>query len=97
MRLIDADYLKNLPFERIIHTDFGDTAIPIEEIDNAPTIIWCSETSDGLPLMDLRPRPQGEWIVEKDVYCRCPFCNFKDVKYSNYCPECGVRLRRGEE
>lgn len=38
MRLIDADALKNLPFERMIHTDFGDTAIPIEEIDNAPTI-----------------------------------------------------------
>lgn len=39
MRTIDADYLKNLPFERLIHTDFGDTAVPIEEIDNAPTVI----------------------------------------------------------
>lgn len=39
MRLIDADALKNLPFERMIHTDFGETAIPIEEIDNAPTVI----------------------------------------------------------
>lgn len=38
MRLIDADYLKNLPFERMIHTDFGETAISIEEINNAPTI-----------------------------------------------------------
>lgn len=48
MRLIDADYLKNLPFERVIHTDFGDTAIPIEEIDNAPTIDDLSEYSDKL-------------------------------------------------
>lgn len=38
-------------------------------------------------------RPHGEWIVEKDVYCRCPFCNFKDVKYSNYCPDCGADMR----
>ena len=38
MRLIDADALKNLPFERMIHTDFGETAIPIEEIDMAPTV-----------------------------------------------------------
>ena len=38
-------------------------------IDNAPTIIWCSENSDGLPLMDLRPRPQDEWI---SVYERLP-------------------------
>lgn len=36
--LISRSYLKNLPFERVIHTDFGDTAIPIEEIDNAPTV-----------------------------------------------------------
>lgn len=36
--LISRSYLINLPFERVIHTDFGDTAIPIEEIDNAPTV-----------------------------------------------------------
>ena len=38
MRPIDADALLNLPFERMIHTDFGDTAIPIEEIEAAPTL-----------------------------------------------------------
>ena len=36
--LISRSYLKNLPFERMIHTDFGETAIPIEEIDNAPPV-----------------------------------------------------------
>lgn len=96
MKLIDADEL----IEKIKwNMDYSTEYFPIrfiEEIHNAPTIIWCSETSDGLPLMDLRPIPQGDWIVEKDVYCRCPFCDFKDVKYSNYCPECGARLRRGE-
>lgn len=38
MRLIDADALLNLPFEKMIHTDFGDTCVPIEEIETAPTI-----------------------------------------------------------
>lgn len=38
MRLIDADALKDLPFNRLIHTDFGDTCVSFEEIDNAPTI-----------------------------------------------------------
>lgn len=38
--LISRSYLKNLPFERVIHTDFGETAIPIEEIDNAPTALF---------------------------------------------------------
>ena len=45
MRLIDAEYLKNLPFERMIHTDFGDTAVSIEEIDNAPTVEPCYQTT----------------------------------------------------
>lgn len=38
MRLIDADALLNLPFEKMIHTDYGDTCVPIEEIEMAPTI-----------------------------------------------------------
>lgn len=41
MRLIDADALKNLPFERMFHTDCGDMTIPIEEINNAPTVNPC--------------------------------------------------------
>ena len=39
--LISRSYLKNLPFERQIHTDFGETAIPIEELDNAPSVNPC--------------------------------------------------------
>lgn len=46
--LISRSYLKNLPFERVIHTDFGDTAIPIEEIDNAPAV----ETKELTPLVN---------------------------------------------
>ena len=38
MRLIDADALKALPFNRLIHTDFGDTCVSFEEIDAAPTV-----------------------------------------------------------
>ena len=58
MRLIDADELKNEMKEKCkwLCKDLEDI------IDNAPTIIWCSKNSDGLPLMDLRSRPQGEWM-----------------------------------
>ena len=55
MRLIDADAL----IEEL--RDWADPSV-LTFINNAPTIIWCSETPNGLPLMDLRPRPQGEWI-----------------------------------
>lgn len=70
MRLIDADALKNLPFHRLIHTDFGETAVSFEEIDNAPTIIWCNQTSEGLPLFDLREKPQDEIV-------KCQDCKYR--------------------
>lgn len=41
--LISRSALKELPFEKVIHTDFGDTAIPIEEIDNAPAVLGGTE------------------------------------------------------
>lgn len=77
-------------------------AITEKDIDNAPTVeaiptelheMIMDKTTGELLECQSNLRPQGEWIVEKDVYCRCPFCNFKDVKYSNYCPDCGASLR----
>lgn len=79
--LISRSYLKNLPFERVIHTDFGDTAIPIEEIDNAPTV----EAYTGTDLIEenkkgfntakrLYERPQGEWIDYNAYYKTCSIC-----------------------
>ena len=41
--LISRSALKELPFEKVIYTDFGDTAIPIEEIDNAPAVFGGAE------------------------------------------------------
>lgn len=80
MRLIDADALKNLSFERMIHTDFGDTAIPIEEIDNVPTVEVVTDEDiknayDTGYKMAKHERPQGEdntptgtWIPEEETY-----------------------------
>lgn len=66
MRLIDAD---NLKYKNLAEVNGKLTyVLTAEEIDNAPTVIWCSETSDGLPLMDLRPRPQGKWIFKDHNY-----------------------------
>ena len=60
MRLIDADELINLPFERMIHTDFGDTAIPIEEIDNAPTVEPFEPDYVGAERLEARQRGYEE-------------------------------------
>lgn len=40
---------------------------------------------------------EGEWIIVNDVYCECPFCKNKEVKFSKCCPECGARLKGGAE
>lgn len=40
-------------------------AIIEHEIDKAPALIKCGTTPEGLPLMDLRPHPEGEWIPVK--------------------------------
>lgn len=42
-------------------------------------------------------RPYGKWTIVNDVYCECPFCKNREVKFSKYCPECGARLKGGAE
>ncbi len=55
MRLIDADKLKDEVNKKKVVGRFNTLSL----IDAAPTIIWCSETSEGYPLMDLRLREGG--------------------------------------
>lgn len=104
MRLIDADALKNLPFERMIHTDFGDTAIPIEEIDNAPTV----KPRDNFDLGYVQgledgknDRPQGEWIFRQGVTCggyyKCSNCGEVERAEKNFCHNCGAKMEEKQE
>ena len=104
MRLIDADKLINLPFERLIHTDYGETAVPLEEIDNAPTVevSYLTNCANCERVEKIRAkRPQGKWL---DVYvthiayeCSCchrqmPICDF-----FNFCPNCGAQMEKGDK
>lgn len=90
MRLIDADYLKNLPFERLIHTDFGETAIPMEEIDRAPTI--------DTTFKEVVAYECGQKSVKDNPYTcgNCRFLIFKD--YEHHDGSCSItRLHRNFE
>lgn len=93
MRLIDADALLNLPFEKMIHTDYGDTCVPIEEIEMAPTI--------SLSLNE--DRQSGHWILEEEDcdnrgnnFYQCSKCFYHDTHSSDaivpYCWHCGAYM-----
>ena len=112
MRLINADALKKTFENACIY------GLPMNElygailkiIDNAPTVIWCSETPEGLPLMDMRERPQGEWVYtdkedKEEGYggycfvCKCDMPigmnDWKQEYYeSNFCPNCGAEMKK---
>lgn len=95
MRLIDADYLKSLPFERMIHTDYGETAIPIEEIDNAETIIPFASVETQT--MIEYERPQGEWKSE-GYFVFCDYCGSSNGNNKTpFCPYCGAEMKEGED
>lgn len=69
--------------------------------DNAPTVPL-PDFKEGYKqaILDGKTnfsRPQGEWIIVDDVYCECPFCKNREVKFSKHCPECGARLKGGAE
>lgn len=99
MRLIDADAL----LEHLNKSWYGDVT---EEIKRAPTIIWCSKTSEGYPFMDLRPREKGEWInhINDNGHniADCPLCG-KTTQWHDedadgipkYCWYCGARMEGG--
>ena len=86
MRPIDADALLNLPFERMIHTDFGDTAIPIEEIEAAPTVNLSlnldnisDEQSKGLLPLVTEADPKSGDLISREVLRE----QIDDCKYFN--------------
>ena len=78
MRLIDADRL--LDRCKFYHLPNGDLAVPIIDVQHAPTI---------------EPkRKKGEWIENSPVTEKCDQCGYviRDwfVSQFNFCPNCGA-------
>lgn len=105
MRLIDVDELlkklQEVKDEDPINLLVAREKV-LEIILNAPPLIKCGITSEGLPLMDLTPRPQdkwGKWVISE---IQCPICleYFQTDCYSTEelkkCPSCGADLRGAE-
>jgi len=89
MRLIDADaLLTDSRMRMYYHLPNGDTAIPIIDIEHAPTI---------------EERKKGDWVGIDDELCEtfeCDVCGFVlddwiEGAFYNYCPNCGADMRGG--
>lgn len=81
MRLIDADrLLTDRMKEHYYHLPNGDIAIPIIDIEHAPTV---------------EPK-KGRWIFIGDGYkcseCGSVYNWWADSQTSNYCPNCGAYM-----
>ena len=86
MRLIDADRLLSERMKKMYyHLPNGDTAIPIIDIEHAPTV-------------DADQVKHGEWIgIPFSIVSKCSLCGFDTVAFSfRYCPHCGARMK-GED
>ena len=84
--LISREALKK---HKVYSLERHEYVVPVYNIDNAPTV----------------ERPQGEWINREAVSnTTFPFweryeCNkcHKYSGYSNFCPNCGANMKKGEE
>ena len=87
MRAIDADrLLTDRMKEHYYHLPNGDIAIPIIDIEHAPTIT--------------PERKRGRWetyfisMIDGEG-CRCSECGFEGVPYWEFCPNCGADMKEG--
>lgn len=56
--------------------------------------------SIDLAIKALEGRQTGEWIVTQEgrwLYPVCSLCGGKQDVKSNYCPDCGARMKKEEE
>lgn len=116
MRLIDADELQKKIGEKIDYKIkwtlepnvyvFRANEI-FDMIETAPTVIKCGITSEGLPLMDLTPRPRGKWVPfgQFSIFYKCSQCGNMPLKWgtadddylSDFCPYCGAFMEGAKE
>ena len=110
MRLIDGDALASKLFDHhfsvpVLENEQKVLSEALHMIHEAPTIIKCGITSEGLPLMDLTPRTRGEWLRTWEVdEFTCDKCRSLIKQPTvigkptyKYCPNCGANIMQEAE
>lgn len=99
MRLIDADAFKKVLSE---HEMKHDKRRSFDDYDCGAANAYehANDLLDEMPTIE--ERPQGEWIdktkvTDMSVWFECSLCGYSlEWKETNFCPNCGARMR-GEE
>ena len=83
----------------------------IAEIDNAPAVDingneyfpYRSAYFNGVEDGRATARPQGEWLHHEEYtnnrpfyITECPFCKLRVHEETNFCPNCGADMRKGD-
>lgn len=97
MRTIDADALIKA-LEVTQYNDIDDLSRTEDLIDNAPTIeypFYQEAYQSGYEEGKKIARPQGKWVIEHD-WVHCFPCGHEQNYPSNFCPNCGAEMRKGD-
>lgn len=99
MRAIDADrLLTDRMKEHYYHLPNGDIAIPIIDIEHAPTIVTKRKRGKWLEKKVARPTNYG--CIAEWQSCKCSECGRYDTRpymyyfdEPNFCSWCGAKMR----
>lgn len=102
MRLIDADELKENIEIAYKRGNIMQRLPIIAIIDNAPTVdLTKNQAYDKgfITAMKLYSRPQSEWIFRQGATCggyyKCNKCGEVERAETNFCQNCGARMKKG--
>lgn len=97
MRLIDADYLKNVI---LLHNYHGNNKDIVPYSDRKGYRLRQREVEEAIiNAPTIHEREEGEWLHDKTdwlyrFYCsKCKYKLFEGP--TNYCPNCGADMRKG--
>ena len=97
MRLIDADAL--IDILRKSHESHATNSREESLLDRDIRLV--KEQAKYHPIIIEEPK-QGEWIdtgeaIDDDIEVKCSLCGEELYWLANFCPNCGARMREGDE
>lgn len=84
--------------EYIKKVDLLAAAVEVEYLGR-PRMMVSAAKIGMMPAVDVSDRPQGEWIKDVEWWCvyKCSVCGETFDELTNYCPNCGARMKGADD